>query len=69
VKIAGPLSKNIAVVNVRPFREEVYALAKELEQIDVIDEVIVADRPFDFGYHRKSFDISSGEFKILGRRR
>ena len=45
VKIAGPLSKNIAVVNVRPFREEVYALAKELEQIDVIDEVIVADRP------------------------
>ncbi|MGB9615390.1 MAG: ExsB family protein, partial [Fervidobacterium sp.] len=45
VKIVGPLSKNIAVINVKPFREEVYNLAQELRKIDVIDDVIVADKP------------------------
>ncbi|MCX7654070.1 MAG: 7-cyano-7-deazaguanine synthase [Fervidobacterium sp.] len=45
VKIVGPLSKNIAVVNLRPFRNEVYEITKEIEKLSVIDEVIVADRP------------------------
>ncbi|AMW32994.1 ExsB family protein [Fervidobacterium islandicum] len=45
VKIIGPLSKNIAVINVKPFRKEVYDLAEELRKIEVIDEVVVADRP------------------------
>lgn len=45
VKIIGPLSKNIAIINVKPFREEVYDLAKKLQEIDVISEVIVADKP------------------------
>jgi len=45
VKIVGPLSKNIAIVNVKPFRNEVYELAEELKRVNVIEEVIVADRP------------------------
>ncbi|MFN3692297.1 MAG: ExsB family protein, partial [Fervidobacterium sp.] len=45
VKIIGPLSKNIAIINVKPFREEVYKLAEELKKVDVINEVIVADKP------------------------
>lgn len=45
VKIVGPLSKNIAIVNLKPFRMEVYEVAKEIEEISVIDEVIVADKP------------------------
>ncbi|ABS60928.1 ExsB family protein [Fervidobacterium nodosum] len=45
IKIVGPLSKNIAVINVKPFREEVYKLAEDLRKIDVIDDVIVADKP------------------------
>lgn len=45
VKITGPLSRNVAIINVKPFKEKVYALAEELKRIDVIDEVIVADKP------------------------
>lgn len=45
VKIVGPLSKNIAIVNLKPFRTDVYEVAREIEKIDVIDEVIVADKP------------------------
>ncbi|MDM7321489.1 MAG: phosphoadenosine phosphosulfate reductase family protein [Fervidobacterium sp.] len=45
VKIVGPLSKNIAVINVKPFRNEVYDLADELRKVEVIDEVVVADKP------------------------
>ncbi len=45
VKIIGPLSKNIAIVNVLPFREEAYKLAEVLKSLDVINEVVVADKP------------------------
>ncbi|MEN3042980.1 MAG: phosphoadenosine phosphosulfate reductase family protein [Fervidobacterium sp.] len=45
VKIVGPLSKNIAVINLKPFREEVYKITSEIEELSVIDEVIVADKP------------------------
>ncbi|ODN30947.1 ExsB family protein [Fervidobacterium thailandense] len=45
VKIVGPLSKNVAVVNVKPMRDGVDKLVWELSKIDVIEEVVVADRP------------------------
>uniref|UniRef100_A0A7C4GJS5 ExsB family protein n=1 Tax=Fervidobacterium thailandense TaxID=1008305 RepID=A0A7C4GJS5_9BACT len=45
VKILGPLSKNIAVVNLKPMRDGVDKLVSELLQIDVVDQVIVANRP------------------------
>jgi len=45
VKIVGPLAKNVAIINVRPFRDEVYKLAEELKSHEVIDDVVVADKP------------------------
>lgn len=45
VKIVGPLSKNIAIINLKPFKTEVYEVAREIEKIDSIDDVIVADKP------------------------
>ncbi|HBT39603.1 MAG: ExsB family protein [Thermotoga sp. 50_1627] len=47
VKIVGPLSRNVALVNVRPQlnNEEKRELLSMLKNIDVIDEAYVLDRP------------------------
>lgn len=45
VKIVGPLSKNIAIINVKPMVENIEQIAKEIQNLDVIDEVIIANKP------------------------
>lgn len=45
VKIIGPLSKNIAIINVKPMVDNINEIKKKIENIDVIDEVIVAKKP------------------------
>nr|WP_228288228.1 7-cyano-7-deazaguanine synthase [Thermosipho ferrireducens] len=45
VKIVGPLSKNIAIINVEPMVENIDDIASEISKIDVIDEVIIAKKP------------------------
>jgi len=45
VKIIGPLSKNIAIINVKPLIENIEEIAQKISKIDVIDEVIIANKP------------------------
>ncbi|SHH22562.1 uncharacterized protein SAMN02745199_0396 [Thermosipho atlanticus DSM 15807] len=45
VKIVGPLSKNIAIINVKPLVDNIDEIAKKIEKLDVIDEVIIAKKP------------------------
>ncbi|MBO8160206.1 MAG: ExsB family protein [Thermosipho sp. (in: Bacteria)] len=45
VKIVGPLSKNIAIINLKPMLENVDEIAKKIGELGVIDEVIVAKKP------------------------
>ena len=47
VKIIGPLSKNIAIINVKPFPPQniMNEIVKTLEIEETIDEVVVANKP------------------------
>ncbi|OOC42354.1 MULTISPECIES: 7-cyano-7-deazaguanine synthase [unclassified Thermosipho (in: thermotogales)] len=45
VKIIGPLSKNIAIINVKPMVYNIEEIGKKIETLDVIDEVIIANKP------------------------
>jgi uncharacterized protein len=47
VKIIGPLSRNVALVNVHPLlnNEEKQELLSILKNIDTIDEVFILDKP------------------------
>lgn len=45
VKIIGPLSKNIAIINVKPMVDNIEEIANKINKIDVIDEVIIANKP------------------------
>lgn len=44
VKIVGPLSKNVAIVNLKPWRQ-LCDFINELRNVPVIDEVYVAEKP------------------------